>query len=83
MALTEKTVIGSRDVLEDGQIQVRRDTVILKDGIEISRTYHRHVVAPGDDISTEDPSVQLVAKAVHTPALVAAYKLAQRNSVLD
>ena len=83
MALTEKTVIGSRDVLEDGQIQVRRDTVILKDGIEISRTYHRHVVAPGDSIVDEDPSVQLVAKAVHTPALVAAYKLAQRNSVLD
>ena len=83
MALTEKTVIGSRDVLEDGQIQVRQDTVIFKDGVEISRSYHRHVVAPGDDISRQDASVQVVAKAVHTPAIVAAYKLAQRNSVLD
>jgi hypothetical protein len=77
MALTEKEVIGSRDVLEDGQIQVRRDNVILKDGIEISRTYHRHVVAPGDSIVDEDPAVQRIAMAEHTPAVIAAYKLAQ------
>ena len=78
MALTEKTVIGSRDVLEDGQIQVRRDTVILKDGIEISRTYHRHVVAPGDDVSQEDISVQRIARVEHTEARITAYKLARQ-----
>jgi hypothetical protein len=78
MALTEKQVIGSRDVLEDGQIQVRRDTVIIRDGVEISRTYHRHVVAPGDDVSREDPSVQRIANVEHTLARITAYKLAQQ-----
>jgi len=76
MALTERVIIGSRDVLENGAIQVRRDTIIERDGIEISRTYHRHVVAPGDDLSREDESVRRIAVAEHTSAKVAAYQLA-------
>tara|TARA_R110002110_G_C12874148_1_gene661968 strand:- start:17 stop:268 length:252 start_codon:yes stop_codon:yes gene_type:complete len=83
MALSERVEIGSREVLVNGSIRVRQDTVIEKDGVFVSRTYHRHVVAPGDDITNEDISVQIVAKAVHTPAIVAAYKLSQRNSVLN
>lgn len=79
MALTERTEIGSRDVLVSGAIQVRRDTVIERDGVEISRTYHRHVLAPGDSITGEDPSVQRIAIAEHTPAKIAAYKLAMEK----
>ena len=73
MALTERTEIGSREVLADGQIQVRTDTVIERDGVEISRSFHRHVVSPGDNLSGEDESVQVVANAVHTDAVIAAY----------
>ena len=73
MALTERTEIGSREVLVDGQIQVRTDTVIEKDGVEISRTYHRHVIAPGADVSSEDPSVQRIARVEHTKPVVDAY----------
>lgn len=73
MALTERTEISRREVLPDGQIQVRTDTVIERDGVEISRTYHRHVVVPGADVSGEDASVQTVANAVHTDAVIAAY----------
>jgi hypothetical protein len=80
MALTERIEIGSRQVLADGQIQVRTDTVIEKDGVEISRTYHRHVVSPGDDVSREDPAVQRIAMAEHTPAKITAYKLALENT---
>jgi hypothetical protein len=76
MALSERTVIGSREVLNDGSIQVRRDTIIERDGVEISRTYHRHVVAPGDNVDKEDPSVQRIAKVEHTQARITAYKLA-------
>ena len=76
MAITERTEIGSREVLSDGQIQVRTDLIIEKDGVEISRTYHRHVLAPGDSITNEEPSVQRIAMAEHTPAKIAAYKLA-------
>lgn len=79
MALTERQEIGSREVLADGQIQVRTDTVIERDGVEISRTYQRHVLAPGDSITAQDPTVQRIAMAEHTPAKIAAYKLAQEN----
>ena len=73
MALTKRTEIGSRNVLADGQIQVRVDTVIEEDGKEISRTYHRKVLAPGGDITNEPPEVKRVATADWTPAVKAAY----------
>ena len=77
MAISKRLEIGSRNVLADGQIQVRVDTVIEEDGVELSRTYHRKVLAPGDDVTAEDPSVKFVAGAVWTPAVIAAYKAAQ------
>ncbi len=77
MALTERIEIGSREVLADGQIQVRTDTVIERDGVEISRSDPRHGVAPGDDVSGEDASVQTVANAVHTAEVIAAYEAAK------
>ena len=82
--LTERKEIAQRTILVDGQIQVREDTVIERDGVEISRSYHRHVVAPGDDLTKEDPSVARVAVAEHTPERVAAFKLAQdaANSIV-
>jgi len=72
MALTERTEIGQITILPDGQIQVRTDTIIEKDGVEISRQYHRHVVDPLDDITNEDQQVKDVASVVHTPAVKAA-----------
>ena len=73
MALTERTEIGSREVLADGQIQVRTDTIIDRDGVEVSRTYHRKVVVPGQDVSGLDPSVQRIARAEHTKAVIDAF----------
>ncbi len=66
MALAEKIEIGSIQVLPRGQIQVRTDTVIERDGVEISRAYHRHVVEPDYDISGEHQRVKDVAAVVHT-----------------
>ena len=77
MALTERTEISRREVLADGQIQVRTDTIIERDGVEVSRSFHRHVVVPGADVSGEDASVQTVANAVHTAEVIAAYRAAQ------
>jgi hypothetical protein len=77
MALTERKEVSQRTVLIDGQIQVRTDTIIERDNVEISRSFHRHVVVPGADVSGEDVSVQTVAEVVHTPAIIAKYKLIQ------
>lgn len=72
--LEERTVTGKIEILEDGQMQVRTDTVVLRDGVEIARTYHRHVLAPGEDVSTRDAKSQAVSAVVWTPQVVQAYK---------
>ncbi|MCH7713760.1 MAG: hypothetical protein IIC99_09070 [Chloroflexi bacterium] len=71
--LEEHSVIDQITVLEDGQIQVRRADKVLRDGVEIAKTYHRHVVGPGDDLAGEDEKVRTIAVVVHTPDVVQAY----------
>jgi len=55
-------------------IQVRTATVIKEDGVELSRSFHRHVVNAGDDVSNESAEVQAIAAVVHTPEVVASYQ---------
>ena len=52
----------------------------MEDGKQISGTFHRHVVAPGDDYSAEDARVQAICEATHTAEVVAAYQAAQDDS---
>lgn len=77
MALEKIISTDKMEVLENGCIQVRTKTAILEDGVQISGTFHRHVVAPGDDYSTEDARVQAICAATHTAEVVEAYKAAQ------
>jgi len=77
MALTEDEIIDSIDVLVDGQIQVRKVNRIFRDGVEISQSFHRHVVAPGDDLSEEDLRVAEIGAVVHTAEVIAAFQAAQ------
>ena len=65
------------EVVENGAVQVRTKTAIMEDGKQISGTFHRHVVAPGDDYSGEDARVQAICAATHTAGVIAAYKAAQ------
>jgi hypothetical protein len=80
MALTEKTIIDKIEVLESNNIQVRTANVIEKDGIEITRTFHRHVVNPGDDISEQDLKVQAVCNAIWTEEIIATYLESQKQN---
>jgi len=73
MALTEESFADKIEIVKN-HVQVRVATVIKRDGEEISRSFHRHVVAPGDDYSAEDAKVQAVCAAVHTQELIDAYK---------
>lgn len=76
--MLEKIVVVDRiEVVENGCVQVRTKTAIMEDGKQISGTFHRHVVAPGDDYSGEDDRVQAICAATHTPEVVAAYQAAQ------
>lgn len=75
--MLEKIEIVDRvEVIENGSVQVRTRTSILEDGKQISGTYHRHVVAPGDDYSSEDARVQAICAATHTADVIAVYKAA-------
>lgn len=74
MALQEKSVVDKIEVLLNGCIQVRRRDQILKDGVEVAASFHRHVVNPGDDVSNEDPRVAAISTATWTEEVVAAYK---------
>ena len=70
------------EVIENGAVQVRTKTAILEDGKQISGQFHRHVVAPGADVSGEDAKVQAIAASIHTAEVIAAYVAAQAASVL-
>ena len=74
MALTERTVEDKIEIVGDYKhIQVRTATVIERDGVEISRSFNRHVVAPDADVSGESAEVQAIAASVHTQAVKDAY----------
>ena len=77
MALEKIEIVDRIEVVENGAVQVRTKTAILEDGVQISGTFHRHVVAPGDDYSKQDARVKAICAATHTAAVVAAYKAAQ------
>ena len=74
MALTERTEQDKIEIVSQYKfIQVRTATVIERDGVEISRSFSRHVVAPDADITGESAEVQSIAAAVHTDEIKAAY----------
>ena len=86
MALTEEQVQDKIEVVGDYKhVQVRTATVIKRDGVEISRNFHRHVLQcctkTGDswgdtDISGESAEVQAICKAVWSDSVKTAYQAA-------
>ena len=83
MALTKVTVVDKIEVLEKGQIQIRTAIRVLEDGVELSSSFHRHVIKPSTkdsgswadtDISGEDARVQAIATATWTSAVKTAYQ---------
>ena len=74
MALLEKSIIDKIEVTEINSIQIRRANIIEKDGVEITRNFHRHVITPIDDISNEDEKVKLIANSIWTNEVIDKYK---------
>jgi hypothetical protein len=79
MALTEKTLVDLVELIQSNHIQVRTSTIIERDDVEITRTFHRHTLSPGDDITNEDPKVQAIANAVWTEEVIAAFQATQNR----
>ena len=75
MAFTERSEYQLEIIPPYSIIHCRRADIIEKDGAEVSKTYHRHTRAPGEDVSDDCPELQAVAAALWTPELIAAYQL--------
>jgi len=74
MAITKETQIGKIEVVGKYKcVQVRTDIVVIEDGEELSRKYHRHSLQPDADISNEHSEVQAVCNAVWTQDVKDAY----------
>ena len=74
MAITKETVQDKIEVVGDFKhIQIRTATIIKEDGVEISRTFHRHVVGPNDDSTNESADVKAMVAHFHTDVVKKAY----------
>jgi len=67
MVITKRVEIGEIRVRPDGSMNVRTDTIIEEDGVEISRSYHRKVIQADEDIAAEDSFVQEIGAPLRTP----------------
>ena len=80
MAITKETQIGKIEVVgKYKSVQVRTDIVVMEDGNELSRQYHRHVLNPDADISNEHSEVQAVCNAVWTDQVKSDYETFKAN----
>ena len=75
MSLSKSVYIDKYEVVGPyKQVQCRQATVISEDGVELSRSFHRHVISPGDDVSNESAEAQAIVAAVHTQEIKDAYE---------
>ncbi len=74
MALTKEVVIDKIEVTENGVVQVRQATRIIEDGIQLSQSYHRWTIAPGQNYDDQDAKVKAICDAAHTEAVIEAYE---------
>ena len=83
MAITKEIIQDKIEIVGDfKKIQVRTATVIKEDGVELSRTFHRHVVAPDSDSSSESDDVKAIVAQFHTDAIKTAYAEYRKNNNL-
>ena len=79
--MLEKKISFDQQINEDGIIHVRQITRIFEDDKELSKSYHRSVVNPKDDVTDKDEMTKKIANAIYTPEFVAEYdaKIAEQE----
>jgi len=81
MSLTKQVVIDQITVTDNGVILYREATHIMEDGNELSKTYHRTSLVPGQDLTGIPANVVAHCNLAWTEAVIAAYQAAQADSV--
>jgi hypothetical protein len=82
MTLTEKIEIDKIEVVNNWNIQVRRATTIEKNGVFVSKTFHRWVLTPDMDITNQEQKVKDICNTAWTPEVIATYKTQQEANKL-
>ena len=79
MSLTKKTVIDQTTVTENGVVLYREVTRIMEDGNELTKTYNRSSLTPGQDLTDVPANVVAICNTVWTAEVIAAYQAALEN----
>ena len=74
MALTKETVVDQITVTENGTVLYREATRIMEDGNQLSQTYHRTSLTPGQDLTGQPANVAAICNVAWTPEVIAAYE---------
>jgi archaellum component FlaF (FlaF/FlaG flagellin family) len=80
MSLTKQSVIDQITVTENGTVFYREATRIIEDGVQLTQTYHRTSLIPGQDLTGQPANVVAIAQAAWTPEVIAAYQAAQAEA---
>ena len=83
MSLSKEVTIDKIEVVENGIVQVRQVTRIMEVGQQLSSSYHRWTLTPGQDVSDQEPRVQAIATAAWTEEVVAAYQAAMEAATAE
>ena len=74
MSITKTTTIDQITVTENGIVLYREATRIMEDGNELSKTYHRTSLTPGQDLAGQPDNVVAICNAAWTQEVIAAYQ---------
>ena len=83
MALTKETVVDQITVCENGIVLYREATRIMEDGVQLSQTYHRTSLTPGQDLTGQPEQVVAICNTAWTPEVIAAYEAQQAANQLN
>jgi DNA-binding transcriptional LysR family regulator len=83
MALTKQTIVDQITVTENGIVLYREATRIMEDGNQISQTYHRTSLTPGQNLTGQPANVAAICNVAWTPEVIAAYQAQLAASALQ
>ena len=82
MTIAKETVVDQITVTENGTVLYREATRIMEDGVQLTQTYHRTSLTPGQDIADQPEKVQAICNVAWTPEVIAAYEAQQKAQAL-
>ena len=82
MSLTKQAVIDQITVTENGIVLYREATRIMEDGVQLSQTYHRSSLTPGQDLTGVPANVVAICNVAWTAEVIAAYQAAQAERTI-